>query len=280
MKLSLIDIIACPSCKGKDLRLNKEERDNGYIIDGELTCEDCKSTYYIQNGIPKLLPKSRNNDIDQQGRLYRKWLHSFDYLQRWRRQVKQTNRYKSGEMENYRDKLYKRTLDLIGDINANDPILDVGCGDGSLKRLIENDVNYVGLEPVITDEESYDFELVQGWGEYLPFKNNSIRECFIYETLDHCISPEKLIQEAHRVLRTDGYLNIQQIILQKPTINFSFSLSGNIRSVRNYLSRDIGLKSKTHFFSTGDLIDMIYERFSCIRVYNLDDNHIFIRAPF
>jgi len=234
MKLSLIDIIACPSCKGKDLRLNKEERDNGYIIDGELTCEDCKSTYYIQNGIPKLLPKSRNNDIDQQGRLYRKWLHSFDYLQRWRRQVKQTNRYKSGEMENYRDKLYKRTLDLIGDINANDPILDVGCGDGSLKRLIENDVNYVGLEPVITDEESYDFELVQGWGEYLPFKNNSIRECFIYETLDHCISPEKLIQEAHRVLRTDGYLNIQQIILQKPTINFSFSLSGNIRSVRNY----------------------------------------------
>lgn len=280
MKHSLIDIIACPSCKSKPLSLTSQERDNGDIIDGELTCGDCKSTYFIQNGIPRLLPKSGNNDLNQKGRLYRKWLHSFDQLQRWRQQVKKTHRYKSGEMENYRDKLYKRTLDLIGDINANDPILDVGCGDGSLKRLIENDVNYVGLEPVIPDEESYDFEFVQGWGEYLPFKNNSISECFIYQTLDHCISPEKLIQEAHRVLRTDGHLNIQQIILKKPTLNFSFNLMDNLRSVRDYLSRDISLKSKTNFFSTGNLIDMIYEWFSCIRVYNLGNNHIFIRAHF
>ena len=273
MQLSLIDIITCPNCKGKPLRLTEREsiEGGGDIITGKLFCDECQTIYYIKNGVPQLLPRL-------EGRAYRKWMRSLKQLKCWRQQIKNTPYYTSGEMEHYRDKLYKLTLDLVGAISGSGPLLDIGCGKGALKRVMNNDVNYIGLEPLITYEESYDFELVQGYGECLPFKNNSIKECFIYQTLDHCISPEMLIQEAHRVLRADGHLNIQQIILQKPTINFSFSLMSNINSVRNYLFKDVGLKSKTHFFSAGDLIDMIYKRFTCIRVYNLGNDHIFIRS--
>ena len=279
MQLSLIDIIACPNCKGKPLSLTERESvDGGDIITGKLFCDDCQTIYHIKNRVPQLIPTFAGSRLKPKGRIYRKWMRSLKQLQCWRQQIKNTPYYTSGEMEHHRDKLYKRTLDLVGVVSKGDYLLDVGCGNGALKRTMNNDGNYIGLEPLIPYEESYDFELVQGYGEYLPFKNNSIKECFIYQTLDHCIRPGMLIQEAHRVLRADGYLNIQQIILEKPAINFSFSLMSNISNVRKYLFKDAGLKSKTHYFSAGDLIDMIYRRFSCIRMYNLGNNHIFIRS--
>ncbi|MDI6888388.1 MAG: methytransferase partner Trm112 [Methanocellales archaeon] len=54
MKRDLMDILACPMCKG-DLELTVEE-ENDEIITGTLYCAKCDERYPIEDGIPNLLP--------------------------------------------------------------------------------------------------------------------------------------------------------------------------------------------------------------------------------
>ena len=57
MKKSLMEILACPMCKGSlELKVN-EERDNE-VIKGSLACSRCNETYPIEDSIPNLLPPS------------------------------------------------------------------------------------------------------------------------------------------------------------------------------------------------------------------------------
>ena len=55
MKRDLMDILACPVCKGAlELRVDREE--HGEIVEGSLRCAACEETYPIAGGIPNLLP--------------------------------------------------------------------------------------------------------------------------------------------------------------------------------------------------------------------------------
>jgi uncharacterized protein YbaR (Trm112 family) len=56
MKKELMDILACPMCKG-DLELSiAEEAEGGEIEKGSLYCKNCDLRYPIEEGIPNLLP--------------------------------------------------------------------------------------------------------------------------------------------------------------------------------------------------------------------------------
>ncbi|MHC1579942.1 MAG: methytransferase partner Trm112 [Candidatus Alkanophagales archaeon] len=55
MKRSLMEILACPLCKG-DLELEVEEEDGDEIIRGTLLCRNCDERYPIEDGIPDLRP--------------------------------------------------------------------------------------------------------------------------------------------------------------------------------------------------------------------------------
>jgi uncharacterized protein YbaR (Trm112 family) len=55
MKRSLMDIIACPVCKG-ELKLAIESEEGEEIITGSLHCEKCHVDYPIEESIPNLLP--------------------------------------------------------------------------------------------------------------------------------------------------------------------------------------------------------------------------------
>lgn len=55
MKRDLMEILACPVCKGT-LKLSVEEEDEKEIIKGSLYCESCSVTYPIVDSIPNLLP--------------------------------------------------------------------------------------------------------------------------------------------------------------------------------------------------------------------------------
>ena len=61
MKTDLLDIIACPVCKG-ELTLEADEIapedavDAGEVLTGMLTCSACDERYPITGGIPNLLP--------------------------------------------------------------------------------------------------------------------------------------------------------------------------------------------------------------------------------
>ena len=55
MKRELMDILACPLCKGS-LTLSATKEEEGEIVEGSLRCESCGETYPIQDTIPNLLP--------------------------------------------------------------------------------------------------------------------------------------------------------------------------------------------------------------------------------
>ena len=55
MKKSLMDILACPVCKG-ELELKIEAEDEDEVITGSLFCGKCDETYPIEDAIPNLLP--------------------------------------------------------------------------------------------------------------------------------------------------------------------------------------------------------------------------------
>ena len=55
MRKDLMDILACPMCKG-DLQLTADELDGEEIVRGSLFCAKCNERYPIEDGIPNLLP--------------------------------------------------------------------------------------------------------------------------------------------------------------------------------------------------------------------------------
>ena len=55
MRRNLVDILACPLCKGPlELVVDREEGEE--VITGRLTCHACHETYSIEDSIPSLLP--------------------------------------------------------------------------------------------------------------------------------------------------------------------------------------------------------------------------------
>ena len=55
MKKELMEILACPVCKG-DLELRAVTENADDVIEGSLHCNKCDETYPIEDSIPNLLP--------------------------------------------------------------------------------------------------------------------------------------------------------------------------------------------------------------------------------
>ncbi|MBI2865910.1 MAG: methytransferase partner Trm112 [Chloroflexi bacterium] len=55
MRKELLDILACPVCKGP-LALTVEEEEGEEVTTGKLHCARCPETYPIIDSIPNLLP--------------------------------------------------------------------------------------------------------------------------------------------------------------------------------------------------------------------------------
>ncbi len=58
MKRELMDILACPVCKG-GLELSVDEEDEKEVVTGTLYCAKCNVRYPIVDTIPNLLPPDR-----------------------------------------------------------------------------------------------------------------------------------------------------------------------------------------------------------------------------
>lgn len=55
MKKELMEILACPVCKG-ELELKVETEEGDEVITGSLLCSRCNESYPIDDAIPNLLP--------------------------------------------------------------------------------------------------------------------------------------------------------------------------------------------------------------------------------
>jgi uncharacterized protein YbaR (Trm112 family) len=55
MRRDLMEILACPMCKG-ELELTVDEENEQEIVRGSLFCARCNERYPIEDTIPNLLP--------------------------------------------------------------------------------------------------------------------------------------------------------------------------------------------------------------------------------
>ncbi|MBE0431313.1 MAG: methytransferase partner Trm112 [Dehalococcoidia bacterium] len=60
MKKELMDILACPVCKG-DLELRVDEEKGEEVVTGSLYCAHCDYSYPIADTIPNLLPPEQQS---------------------------------------------------------------------------------------------------------------------------------------------------------------------------------------------------------------------------
>ena len=58
MKKELMEILACPICKG-ELELKVDEENGKEVVKGSLFCRKCSVSYPIEDTIPNLLPKDQ-----------------------------------------------------------------------------------------------------------------------------------------------------------------------------------------------------------------------------
>ena len=62
MKKDLMEILACPVCKGV-LQLTVETDDGDEVISGSLLCSACDEAYPIEDTIPNLLPPELRSEL-------------------------------------------------------------------------------------------------------------------------------------------------------------------------------------------------------------------------
>ena len=110
---------------------------------------------------------------------------------------------------------YQPAIDF-GDILASLPIrdcLDVGCGALPLPAYMKpgKDIEFSGVDPMDLPV-SRTFPFVRAYGDFLPFKDGSFDAVAFPSSLDHTLNPLKALEEAGRLLYSEGYLCVWETI--------------------------------------------------------------------
>jgi SAM-dependent methyltransferase len=133
---------------------------------------------------------------------------------RWNKAQEAEKKYWRSTRERY-DRLYWQEILHQGygfDYNffLNKDVLEIGCGPSGIIFQIDTAKSRIGVEPMdlnnLIDAEDFWKKTIvkKGVGEELPFEDNSFDIVISFNALDHAINPERVIQEAHRVLRDNG----------------------------------------------------------------------------
>lgn len=113
-------------------------------------------------------------------------------------------------------------------------VLDVGCGTQRLPTYAHTErCRFVGIDPLPGEPERA-FEFVQGIGEYLPFRSDSLDQVLFATSLDHMLVPRLALAEAQRVVRPGGAVNVWFGELDREPGG------GRLRRVAGCLARAVG----------------------------------------
>ena len=161
-------------------------------------------------------------------------------------------------------------------------ILDIGGGWGLFRQWWdsgESDVFIVhdpGVERFLDGPHrlhhhlyqtafSLPMTFVEGFGEELPYKNDTFDKCIIAAVLDHCIYPQKVCAEAYRVLRPGGTILVISAW-------HSAQLDSHLLHTLKRLSKH--LRHPKHLLST--LYNLTFHRYEHIHRFSPKDIPLFL----
>jgi ubiquinone/menaquinone biosynthesis C-methylase UbiE/uncharacterized protein YbaR (Trm112 family) len=191
MKRKLLEILACPKCKG-ELRTSTTNED---ITNGELNCAECDVSYSINNGIPRFVEPDN-------------YAASFGY---------QWNQFRKEQIDSFNgttlsaDRLWSETgwdpKELKGEW-----ILDAGCGAGRfLDAASKSDAEIVGIDissAIDAAQENLqgrtNVHFVQASIYELPFRDGAFDRCYCIGVIQHTPNRAESLRSIARKVKQGG----------------------------------------------------------------------------
>jgi len=113
----------------------------------------------------------------------------------------------------------------LRDIDIQEPVLDLGCGDGHFGSRTLNNYQISGVDPsfkLLLEAKGYHFYqyLINSQGSELPFPDNWFSTIISNSVLEHIKDIDSVIAECYRILSNEGIF-----VATFPNNNFSDNLS-------------------------------------------------------
>lgn len=197
--LQALKYLKCPYCDNHKLVMRTVK---------ELSCDLCKKSFKIVNGIPILMD---NNLLGNQEKNQIKWFENH-YSQFSKREYR---------LENWRLSMVKRILEQEGLDNVK-TYLDIGCGATGYTVIEASKKNDwlsfgadISLEAMLRAKNLAKKEGVEDKtffvvcsAESLPFRGNSIDYISAISVLEHLDNDKKTIKNISNILKDDGFFYV------------------------------------------------------------------------
>jgi SAM-dependent methyltransferase len=198
MKLSALDVIVCPHCKG-ELALETSAKEAAEIIEGTLACRECGNVYPITKGVPRFVPQDA-------------YAQSFGYQWNWFRTVQLDSINESSESE---EALVGATGWSDGDFQGR-RLLDAGVGAGRFAdRASAKGAEVFGVDLTMAVDAAYrnigtrpNVHLFQADIFALPFRDNTFDLAYSIGVLHHTPAPQEAFARVAATVKPCGKLAV------------------------------------------------------------------------
>lgn len=199
MRMKLLELLACPACRG-DLGCSGSEIGcDGEVIAGLLECRGCGCKYPIEAGIPRFVDR-------------RNYASSFGY--QWLQfKFEQVDAFSGTTLSKAR--FFSETGWQPEELRGR-WVLDAGCGAGRFLDVVsKTGAETVGVDisdaidaSAVTMKDRPNVHLVQASLYELPFRSGVLDACYCIGVLQHTPDPEAALLALPRVLRPGGRIAV------------------------------------------------------------------------
>jgi len=183
-------MLVCPVCH-TELPLTKIR------AKGKGSCISCRRAFTYHNGVYDMTPMPPPDD---------------DVLAKWALWEKlQANGLISYQMAPEASCSIAGRADVAAwkkflNLKPGSYVLDVGCGPIDIPEYLKGwqQIQAIGIDPLQPSFALSEMMFVKGIGEYLPFRDESFDSVILATSLDHVLSPLRVLSEARRCLKPDG----------------------------------------------------------------------------
>jgi SAM-dependent methyltransferase len=215
MRQSLLAMLQCPICAGPlaihEVRASGKTSDE--IIEADLRCSLCGTTYPVRRGIPNLLTPRLLEDYKQnemQG-----WVNLWNKKGMYERPTPEDSfqlPYLGGIWIEVTRMYEMAMVDM--NLQGNEVILDIGAGQGWASRyfaakgcrviaidIVDDELYGLGRAWAIMERAGVYFEPLLADGEHLPFRPNTFDFVFFCGALHHFRDFRKVLRQVNAVLK-------------------------------------------------------------------------------